>query len=176
MRKSRFTEEQIIKVLKEHAAGLSAGDVCRKHGISDATFYKWRSRFGGMEISDARRLKALEDENRKLNAAQAFRLFTCSLVSAWGDFDRIAIASAGRHAFVSFASIDHRIGEPNSAADQQHEGNGEHDVRQSAIALFVLWILGRAHAASFSVKPQRRAVMHELADRFLTRADSFAGC
>jgi putative transposase len=66
MRKSRYTEEQIIKVLKEHGAGLSASEVCRKYGISDATFYKWRSRYGGMEISDARKLKALEDENRKL--------------------------------------------------------------------------------------------------------------
>ena len=66
MQKSRFTEEQIIKVLKEHAAGLSAGEVCREYGISDATFYKWRSRYGGMEVSDARKLKALEDENRPL--------------------------------------------------------------------------------------------------------------
>jgi putative transposase len=66
MRKSRVTQEQVIKVLKEHAAGLSAGDVCRKYGISDATFYKWRSRYGGMEISEARKLKALEDENRRL--------------------------------------------------------------------------------------------------------------
>ena len=66
MRKSRFTEEQIIGALKEHAAGLSAKELCRKYGVSDATFYKWRSRYGGMEISDARRLKGLEDENRKL--------------------------------------------------------------------------------------------------------------
>lgn len=66
MRKSRFTEEQIIGILKEHQAGVPAAEVCRKHGISDATFYKWRSRFGGMEVSDARKLKGLEDENRKL--------------------------------------------------------------------------------------------------------------
>jgi putative transposase len=66
MRKSRFSEEQIIGILKEHQAGLSAAELCRKHGISDATFYKWRSRFGGMEVSDAKRLRALEDENAKL--------------------------------------------------------------------------------------------------------------
>ena len=66
MRKSRFSDEQIIGILKEHQAGLSAAELCRRHGISDATFYKWRSRFGGMEVSDARRLRALEDENAKL--------------------------------------------------------------------------------------------------------------
>ncbi len=66
MKRSRFTEEQIIGILKEHQAGLSAADLCRKHGISDATFYKWRSKYGGMEVSDAKKLKALEAENTKL--------------------------------------------------------------------------------------------------------------
>lgn len=66
MRKSRFSEEQIIAMLKEHQAGIALAEICRKHGISDATFYTWRSKYGGMEVSDARRLKALEDENRRL--------------------------------------------------------------------------------------------------------------
>jgi putative transposase len=66
MKKSRFSEEQIIAVLKEHQAGIAVADICRKHGISDATLYNWRNRYGGMEVSDARRLKALDDENRKL--------------------------------------------------------------------------------------------------------------
>jgi putative transposase len=66
MKKSRYSEEQIIAVLKEHQAGIPVGELCRKHGISDATFYTWRKKFGGMEVSDARRLKGLEEENRKL--------------------------------------------------------------------------------------------------------------
>ena len=66
MRKSRFSEDQIIAVLKEHQAGIPVVELCRKHGISDATFYTGRSKYGGMEVSEARRLKTPEDENRKL--------------------------------------------------------------------------------------------------------------
>lgn len=66
MKKSRFSEEQIIAVLKEQQAGIAVADICRKHGVSDVTFYNWRNRYGGMEVSDARRLKALDDEIRKL--------------------------------------------------------------------------------------------------------------
>jgi len=67
MKGSRFKEEQIIAILREQEAGAKTAESCRKHGISSARFFKWRSKYGGMEVSDARRLKALEDENRKLN-------------------------------------------------------------------------------------------------------------
>ena len=66
MKRSRFKEEQIIAILREQEAGSPTADVCRKHGVSSATFYKWKAKFGGLEVSDARRLKALEDENTKL--------------------------------------------------------------------------------------------------------------
>jgi putative transposase len=66
MKRSRFTEEQIVAILKEHELGVKTADLCRKHGVSQATFFKWKSKFGGMEVSDARKLKALEDENRRL--------------------------------------------------------------------------------------------------------------
>jgi putative transposase len=66
MKRKRFTEEQIIGVLKEHELGAKTADLCRRHGISEATFYNWKSKFGGMDVSEAKRLKALEDENAKL--------------------------------------------------------------------------------------------------------------
>jgi putative transposase len=64
--KSRFTEEQIIKILKQHEAGRKGRELCREHGISTQTFYSWKTKFGGMEVSEARKLKVLEEENRKL--------------------------------------------------------------------------------------------------------------
>jgi len=66
MKRSRFSEEQIIAILKEHEAGIPTADVCRRHGISSATFYKYKAKFGGLDVSEARRLRALEDENAKL--------------------------------------------------------------------------------------------------------------
>jgi putative transposase len=66
MKKSRFMEEQIIGIVKQHESGVKTADLCREHGISAATFYQWKQKFGGMEVSEAQRLRALEDENRRL--------------------------------------------------------------------------------------------------------------
>jgi putative transposase len=66
MKRSKFTEEQIIGILREQEAGAKTAELCRRHGISSATFYAWKAKFGGMEVSDAKRLKALEEENARL--------------------------------------------------------------------------------------------------------------
>ena len=71
MRRSKYSEEQIIRILKEAEAGAKTKDICRRHGISEQTFYRWKSKYGGMEVSDARRLKQLEDENRRLKGLVA---------------------------------------------------------------------------------------------------------
>ena len=78
MKRKRFTEEQIITVLREHEAGSKAGDLARKHGVSEATLYNWKAKYGGMEVSDAKRLKALEDENAKLKKLLADQMLEAS--------------------------------------------------------------------------------------------------
>ena len=71
MKKIRYTEEQIIGILKQHEAGVKTADLCREHGISEATFYNWKSKYGGMDVSEAQRLRQMEDENRRLKALVA---------------------------------------------------------------------------------------------------------
>ena len=78
MKRARFTEEQIIAVLREHEAGAKTGDLARKHGISEATLYNWKAKYGGMDVSEAKRLKQLEDENAKLKKLLAETMLDAS--------------------------------------------------------------------------------------------------
>jgi putative transposase len=88
VKKSRFTEEQIVGVLKESEAGAKTPELCRKHGISPATFYKWKSKFGGLEVSDVAKMRGLEDENRRLKrllADSALQIDALKLIAS-GNF------------------------------------------------------------------------------------------
>ena len=80
MRKSRFSEEHIISILAEQERGMSTSEVCRRHGMSSATFYKWKAKFGGMDVSDARRLKTLETENARLKKLLADSMLDNSIL------------------------------------------------------------------------------------------------
>ena len=81
MKRSRFSEEQIIGVLKEQEAGMATAELCRRHGISPATVYKWKSKFGGLEVSEAKRLRSLEDENAKLKKLLAEAMLDIAVLS-----------------------------------------------------------------------------------------------
>jgi len=88
MRRGRFTEDQIIGVLREHEAGVKTAELCRKHGISDATFYNWKAKYGGMTVSEAARLRTLEDENRRLKKLLAeLMLDVSALKDCWEKTD-----------------------------------------------------------------------------------------
>lgn len=94
MKRSRFSQEQIIGILKEHQAGMSAADLCRRHGISDATFYIWRKKYGGMEVSEAKRLKVLEEENAKLKKLLAEQMMDVATLR-----EMLGMGVGERHAF-----------------------------------------------------------------------------
>ncbi len=85
MKKSRFTDEKIIGMIKEQESGIATAEVCRKYGISTASFYKFKSKFGGMDVSDARKLKALEDENTKLKKLLAEQMLERDLGRHWSE-------------------------------------------------------------------------------------------
>lgn len=78
MKRTRYSEEQIIGILREHEAGAKCADLCRRHGMSEGTFYAWKSKYGGMDVSDAKRLRALEDENARLKKLLAEQMLDAS--------------------------------------------------------------------------------------------------
>jgi len=88
MKRKRFSEEKIIEILRQHQAGAKPAELCRQHGVSEATLYNWRSRYGGMQVSDAKRLRSLEDENRKLKKLLAEAMLDNAALKdiAWGKF------------------------------------------------------------------------------------------
>ena len=99
MKRARFTEEQIIGILREQEAGVATAEVCRRHGVSSATFYKWKAKFGGLDVSEARRLKALEDENARLKRMLADAMLdkTVALSISIRNFIEIMLDADDRH-------------------------------------------------------------------------------
>lgn len=109
MRRGRFTEDQIIGVLREHEAGVKTAELCRKHGISDATFYNWKAKYGGMTVSEAARLRTLEDENRRLKKLLAESMLDVSALE--GSVGKKLTRSVDRYAAVEKLMADHGFSE-----------------------------------------------------------------
>ncbi|MGR3759256.1 IS3 family transposase [Roseobacteraceae bacterium NS-SX3] len=107
MKRSRFSEEQVIAILKQQESGVSTADVCREHGISSATFYKWKAKFGGLEVSDARRLKALEDENAKLKKLLAEQMLDNAMLKDVAS--RKVVTPAARREAVAHLCKAHQV-------------------------------------------------------------------
>ena len=103
MKHSRFTEDQIMGILKEHEAGVSVADLCRKHGVSDGTVYKWKAKYGGMDVSEAKRLKGLEDENARLK-----RLLAAAMLDNAALKDLLGKCMV-RPAIARFSCVTHRL-------------------------------------------------------------------
>jgi len=131
MRKSRYNEAQIVGILKEHQAGLGAAELCRKYGISDATFYKWLSKYGGLEVSEARRLRSLEAENAKLKRLLA-------------------------EAMLDVSTLKEMVGKTSDAQVQERSG-GLGDEGKRALAAAGMWPGGAGSAGvPVPVDPIRR--------------------
>jgi len=109
MRRGQFTEDQIIGVRREHEAGVKTADLCRKHGINDATFYNWKSKYGGMTVSEAARLRTLEDENRRLKMLLAESMLDVSAVKDL--LEKKLTRSAEPYAAVEKLMADHGFSE-----------------------------------------------------------------
>jgi len=126
MKKGRFTEEQIIAILREQEQGMATAEVCRRHGISSATFFKWKARFGGMDVSDARRLKVLEDENAKLKKLLAEAMLDVAMLK---DLNGKILTPAVRRDAVAYLMTNYEVSQrracevvraPRSVVRYQH--------------------------------------------------------